>query len=269
MFSFSTVVEGASRRRGHGKKKQCPETDTETLTPRRSSTLASMVLTAEYRAAASRGGSPVARMRREAQASLSSLTRLISSDRPFHVGLAQRQESTRSICRGADCRYVVTVYSKQPPASQPYTGHLYGRSYDLVCHWFNYCLIVLQRPRAARDRIHLITVRERLGQGLDRADDVIVWRCGGTLTPSLERTQARLHVVDETPTSSPGIAAEELGEAQAGWARVRARRDLRDLLERSRLQEDEEDCRAMEMEQQLELDQGHADDQMLPRVAGG
>jgi hypothetical protein len=130
------VCAGASRRRGHGKKKQCPETDTETLTPRRSSTLASMVLTAEYRAAASRGGSPVARMRREAQASLSSLTRLISSDRPFHVGLAQRQESTRSICRGADCRYVVTVYSKQPPASQPYTGHLYGRSYDLVCHWF-------------------------------------------------------------------------------------------------------------------------------------
>jgi hypothetical protein len=73
---------------------------------------------------------------REAPASLSLLTHLISSEPPFHVPLVQRQESTRRLCRWADCKYVVTVYSNQPPPRKQYTGHLYGRSYDLVGHWF-------------------------------------------------------------------------------------------------------------------------------------
>jgi hypothetical protein len=99
-------------------------------------------------------------------------------------------------------------------------------------------------------------------------DDVVVYRCDGTLAPSLK---ANVPVLDDSPTSSPRAAEEleELQEAQAAWMSARARRELGELQAQSRLQEDLEDCRAVEMERQLELDLDYVHHKTPARVAGG
>jgi predicted amidohydrolase YtcJ len=107
-----------------------------------------------------------------------------------------------------------------------------------------------------RERIRLIVV-----------NDVVVYRDGGTLKQTLEEELPLFG----TPTHPESTEDEEARAAQdsamAGWTEVRARRDMRDQLEALRVEEEEEERQALEMEALL---CGEDDDWLVvDRVAGG
>jgi hypothetical protein len=84
-------------------------------------------------------------MSRDAATS-SQLISLIAGE-PLHVGGAYRKASHRT--RQLQGTFSVTIYSLKPFPGGTYTGRLYGRTYDAVVDYVNYCLVAIQSQQVS------------------------------------------------------------------------------------------------------------------------